>query len=1351
MGPFPFARRPAAAAALATIALGVLSLEAWRSGTWPLTTFGPNYVPMAPSTAFTFLVFGVALLARSLWPSSETVLTTGRIMTTGAVVLAILVTWLSRMGVRLPWDHWFPGVGTEVGGVQIGTMSWLTVGTFVVTLIAFFTLDRFSESRRGARWSSLAGSFTGALVGLVVILGYASGTPVLYGGAAVPMAILTAITFVTLNVGLFVSGPVDRFVSHWRSQEEAVDPQGAAAFRRRLVAASAAVALVIALSGFFFTRRDQTEARRNEHDQLDAVANLKATQIATWRKERLAEARFLMGTGAVVRDVVALAARPGDQTARARVSGWLTTIKGGARYESARVVDARGATLLSVPEGVDPVVSVPGSLDAAFSGQDIVFTDFHRYPGDAQFHIELLVPIRPLPEDGAASGAFTSGASVAAIVLRLDPEQYLVPLVRSWPGRSPTAETILVRREGTDVVLLTNPRRGPALAGQRRPAADFAFPPVSMSDSDSASGIAERVDYAGIPVISTLRAIPDSPWTLVAKMDQSEAYAPSRRQTRTAGFLVLVLLGAVGLAAVFVLRERHAAFLRRTLDAERQGLSVAQRLALITQNANDVILIFDPEMRIIEANERVTSTHGWTPAEMKQMTLQDLYPPDRRPVSAEIFSRIFNGVGEVFETVHRRKDGSSVAVEVSARPVTLGEGKYQLAMVRDITQRKAHEAEIQRLNRLYAALSQVNESIVRATNRQDFLNDVCERLVEHGGFPLAWIGWIDPATGSVDVVAESGDRDGHLDQARARSSKSSGPAGHAIATNQPFTCVDHHDEPADDEWRSLMAAAGFSAALAVPIRRSGSPTGALCVYASEEGTFGGPETALLEKVAADIAFGIETLELQERRRDAEEALRESEERLRLAMSAAQQGLFDLDVRTDHTVVSPEYATMLGYDPSTFIETNSAWLERLHPDDRERAGGAFRDYIAGRSPEYRVEFRQRTATGDYKWILSIGQVVERTADGTPVRMLGTHTDITERKSHESEILAGQARLTATLDAIPDLMFEIGLDGRYHAYHSPSTDLLAAPAETLIGRTVSEVLPPPAASAILGALQEADARGRSFGVQFELSLPVGLRWFELSVSRAQLVAGQTPRFIVLSRDITERKNAEEAIRASLHEKEALLKEVHHRVKNNLQVITSLLRLETGRSGDEGTKLVLREMQGRIRSMALLHETLYRSGNFARVDLATYLRQLATQLFRGQNTDPARVALRLDLATSPLAIDRAIPCGLIVNELLTNAIKYGFPDEREGEVRIVMNASPEGIIRLTVSDTGRGLPQDFDARRHASLGLQLVSDLTRQLGGVLEVQPSPASFTISFPAESPREGAPPPSSPGPGPLPA
>lgn len=135
------------------------------------------------------------------------------------------------------------------------------------------------------------------------------------------------------------------------------------------------------------------------------------------------------------------------------------------------------------------------------------------------------------------------------------------------------------------------------------------------------------------------------------------------------------------------------------------------------------------------------------------------------------------------------------------------------------------------------------------------------------------------------------------------------------------------------------------------------------------------------------------------RREAEAAIHASEERLRRALSAARQGLYDLNIQTGEAVVTSEYATMLGYEPSSFHETNARWIERLHPDDVERVAKVYSDYMAGRLSEYRVEFRQRTAAGDWKWILSLGQIVARDSQGQPLRMLGTHTDITERKQAE----------------------------------------------------------------------------------------------------------------------------------------------------------------------------------------------------------------------------------------------------------------------------------------------------------------------------------------------------------------
>lgn len=210
---------------------------------------------------------------------------------------------------------------------------------------------------------------------------------------------------------------------------------------------------------------------------------------------------------------------------------------------------------------------------------------------------------------------------------------------------------------------------------------------------------------------------------------------------------------------------------------------------------------------------------------------------------------------------------------------------------------------------------------------------------------------------------------------------------------------------------------------------------------------------------------------------------------------------------------------------------------------------------------------------------------------------------------------------------------------------------------------------------------------------------------------------------------RERTEAALLSSLREKEALLKEVHHRVKNNLQVIASLLRLEGRRIDHPITQSVLVEMQNRIQSMALLHESLYRSGNFATVDLAGYLTQLLRQMFRSLAAGGG-VSLRLELAPAQLEIDQAIPCGLIVNELASNALKHGFPPGRSGEVTVRLVRRDDGLLCLTVSDDGVGLRPDFDPATNGSLGLQLVTDLARQIHGSLAIGPGPrAVFEVLF----------------------
>ena len=217
----------------------------------------------------------------------------------------------------------------------------------------------------------------------------------------------------------------------------------------------------------------------------------------------------------------------------------------------------------------------------------------------------------------------------------------------------------------------------------------------------------------------------------------------------------------------------------------------------------------------------------------------------------------------------------------------------------------------------------------------------------------------------------------------------------------------------------------------------------------------------------------------------------------------------------------------------------------------------------------------------------------------------------------------------------------------------------------------------------------------------------------------------------RDITDRKCAQEALQELLREKESLLKEVHHRVKNNLQVISSLMRLQSAQVNNSVAQAALRDMQNRIGSMALLHETLYQSGNLARVDMATYLRSLCSQLFHSLVADPESIQLHLDVASVSLELSQAVPCGLLINELVSNCLKHAFPDGRVGEVRVELQLIDGGpAVRLRVADDGVGLPADFKLGQLQSLGLQLVSDLVGQIQGRLEIGHGPgAVFEVVF----------------------
>jgi PAS domain S-box-containing protein len=339
---------------------------------------------------------------------------------------------------------------------------------------------------------------------------------------------------------------------------------------------------------------------------------------------------------------------------------------------------------------------------------------------------------------------------------------------------------------------------------------------------------------------------------------------------------------------------------------------------------------------------------------------------------------------------------------------------------------------------------------------------------------------------------------------------------------------------------------------------------------------------------------------------------------------------------------------------------------------------------------------------------------------------------ETRRYIAALAASESGYRSILDASPDGIAITDLAGRITLLSTRAAAMWrGARPDDVVGRHILDFLAPedrePAAGRIAQLFTATmtgtrEYRGlRQDGSTFDIDINSGL---------IRDPEGKPTGMVFVVRDITERKLVQDALRESLEEKESLLKETHHRVKNNLQIINSLLRLEAARSTDNAVKVALGEMQGRVLSMAVLYETLYRTRTFGRLDLARYLKDLARQFFRAHADSAAAARLTLDLAPIEIPIEQGVPCGLILNELMTNSLKYAFNLNQPGEIGILLRREADNSILLRVTDTGPGLPEDFDVRKTLSLGMQLVADLARQIGGSLEVGPGPgARFDVKF----------------------
>jgi PAS domain S-box-containing protein len=478
-------------------------------------------------------------------------------------------------------------------------------------------------------------------------------------------------------------------------------PPGASRYRWILAAILILACVTLITGSLAYYRREQEDILRSAEEELGTIADLKISRLIGWRRERERDANFFFRSFLMAGQFRDYLLNPGNRTAGDQIAARLAWLIGTEDYDRILLLDAELRVRLALPPVGFPLQGEDRKLAAAaLRARQVLFSDLHRSAENGNIHLNMAVPIPastlPVPNTGPAA-AFPSAAPGGILLFQHSADKFLFPLLQSWPTPSASAETLLIRREGDQVVYLNElrHRKGTALSlGFPAGKADL---PAAMAIRNQ-TGIVKGRDYRGVSVVAALRPVPDTTWHMIAKVDEDEIYAPLRREAWTTEIVVAALLLAATLGIGFLWYQRDAQWLRQEVDLQRDRLALAERIRHTNKHAYDMIVITDENWRILEANDSALQTYGYTFEEFLQLTILDLRAPDRRAEFPSVADMVKAQGRAAIETIHQRKDGSTFPVEIGICHLKLEGHELYQSIARDISGRKRAEEEVRILN-----------------------------------------------------------------------------------------------------------------------------------------------------------------------------------------------------------------------------------------------------------------------------------------------------------------------------------------------------------------------------------------------------------------------------------------------------------------------------------------------------------------------------------------------------------------------------------------------------------------------------------------------------------------------------
>ncbi len=652
------------------------------------------------------------------------------------------------------------------------------------------------------------------------------------------------------------------------------------------------------------------------------------------------------------------------------------------------------------------------------------------------------------------------------------------------------------------------------------------------------------------------------------------------------------------------------------------------------------------------------------------------------------------------------------------------------------------------------------------------LGRICETSSQTLNVKRVSVWFYDETNSAIDCIAEYHDpseKPLHLKRLETIDHSKYFKASRNLRTISTYDAM--KDPLTYDFAESYLKPLGITSMMDVPVWLRGSIVGIVCFEHTEElRTWETEEQNFASAIAELVSRAIEV----DRSKEKEAVFKESQRFLSTLISNLPGYVYRCSSHDNQWFV--EFASegiyeLTGYRAEEMLKDSHKYSSLVHPDDKNAQADVVLDALKNKKP-YQITYRIITSEGEQKWVWEQGRGVY-SSNGRLIATEGFITDITEKKQVEDELIKRNHELS-TLNRIGQTLNKLAEPGEimdtllsaigslfdagniYVALYDEERQIITFPLYVIEGK-------PELKQARLfgnGITEYVITNKRPVLINSDIEITLSELGIEplgktsKSIVSAPMLAGDNVIGVITIQDYQNEFKYNESqieilstiasqasialqnaslfneVKKSLSEKEILLQEVHHRVKNNLQIMSSLVKLQSHHIKDENTLEILKESENRIRSMAIVHNKLYNTKDYVNIDFGDYVKSLTESFYTTYGMRLNKIKFAIDIKNIILNIDTAIPCGLIINELVSNSIKYAYPNHEEGLIMICMSFSDNGLYTLDVKDNGVGLPAGFDAGSTKTLGIELVTLLTNQLNGKLEINNDHgAEFKIVF----------------------